>query len=130
MKLPDNQKFICTGDLLHFGFSALGFTLRLFTLFTSAADEWMRRSKLSHYWWYADKANSMCVIVMTWSWILRKAETYSYFLLCFFLCCVCVCLCVQTNDVAGNTWNWLYFIPLIIIGSFFMLNLVLGVLSG
>ncbi|KAM4635714.1 voltage-dependent N-type calcium channel subunit alpha-1B [Polymixia lowei] len=36
----------------------------------------------------------------------------------------------HTNDVAGNTWNWLYFIPLIIIGSFFMLNLVLGVLSG
>lgn len=36
----------------------------------------------------------------------------------------------QTNDAAGNTWNWLYFIPLIIIGSFFMLNLVLGVLSG
>uniref|UniRef100_UPI0037E984D5 voltage-dependent N-type calcium channel subunit alpha-1B-like n=1 Tax=Semicossyphus pulcher TaxID=241346 RepID=UPI0037E984D5 len=35
----------------------------------------------------------------------------------------------STNDV-GNTWNWLYFIPLIIIGSFFMLNLVLGVLSG
>lgn len=37
---------------------------------------------------------------------------------------------LQTNDAAGNTWNWLYFIPLIIIGSFFMLNLVLGVLSG
>uniref|UniRef100_A0A8C5SY05 Voltage-dependent N-type calcium channel subunit alpha n=1 Tax=Laticauda laticaudata TaxID=8630 RepID=A0A8C5SY05_LATLA len=36
----------------------------------------------------------------------------------------------QTNDAAGNMWNWLYFIPLIIIGSFFMLNLVLGVLSG
>ncbi|KAM3873751.1 putative voltage-dependent N-type calcium channel subunit alpha-1B [Diretmus argenteus] len=36
----------------------------------------------------------------------------------------------NTNDVAGSTWNWLYFIPLIIIGSFFMLNLVLGVLSG
>uniref|UniRef100_A0A674PPN6 Voltage-dependent N-type calcium channel subunit alpha n=1 Tax=Takifugu rubripes TaxID=31033 RepID=A0A674PPN6_TAKRU len=36
----------------------------------------------------------------------------------------------STNNVAGNTWNWLYFIPLIIIGSFFMLNLVLGVLSG
>ncbi|EMP28411.1 Putative voltage-dependent N-type calcium channel subunit alpha-1B, partial [Chelonia mydas] len=35
-----------------------------------------------------------------------------------------------TNDAAGNTWNWIYFIPLIIIGSFFMLNLVLGVLSG
>uniref|UniRef100_A0A8C7K321 Voltage-dependent calcium channel type A subunit alpha-1 n=1 Tax=Oncorhynchus kisutch TaxID=8019 RepID=A0A8C7K321_ONCKI len=27
-------------------------------------------------------------------------------------------------------WNWIYFIPLIIIGSFFVLNLVLGVLSG
>ncbi|XP_030625015.1 voltage-dependent N-type calcium channel subunit alpha-1B [Chanos chanos] len=36
----------------------------------------------------------------------------------------------HANDVYGNTWNWLYFIPLIIIGSFFMLNLVLGVLSG
>lgn len=36
----------------------------------------------------------------------------------------------QSNDASGNTWNWLYFIPLIIIGSFFMLNLVLGVLSG
>ncbi|KAM6989093.1 LOW QUALITY PROTEIN: voltage-dependent P/Q-type calcium channel subunit alpha-1A-like, partial [Passerculus sandwichensis] len=35
-----------------------------------------------------------------------------------------------SNDASGNTWNWLYFIPLIIIGSFFMLNLVLGVLSG
>ncbi|KAB1260071.1 Voltage-dependent N-type calcium channel subunit alpha-1B [Camelus dromedarius] len=36
----------------------------------------------------------------------------------------------MSNDASGNTWNWLYFIPLIIIGSFFMLNLVLGVLSG
>uniref|UniRef100_A0AAV2JP78 Voltage-dependent calcium channel alpha-1 subunit IQ domain-containing protein n=1 Tax=Knipowitschia caucasica TaxID=637954 RepID=A0AAV2JP78_KNICA len=36
----------------------------------------------------------------------------------------------NTNDALGITWNWLYFIPLIIIGSFFVLNLVLGVLSG
>ncbi|XP_068196111.1 voltage-dependent R-type calcium channel subunit alpha-1E-like [Antennarius striatus] len=36
----------------------------------------------------------------------------------------------NTNDALGLTWNWLYFIPLIIIGSFFVLNLVLGVLSG
>ncbi|KAE8620103.1 hypothetical protein XENTR_v10010099 [Xenopus tropicalis] len=35
-----------------------------------------------------------------------------------------------SNDVFGSAFNWLYFIPLIIIGSFFMLNLVLGVLSG
>ncbi|XP_023101889.1 voltage-dependent P/Q-type calcium channel subunit alpha-1A isoform X7 [Felis catus] len=39
-------------------------------------------------------------------------------------------LLYNSNDASGNTWNWLYFIPLIIIGSFFMLNLVLGVLSG
>uniref|UniRef100_A0A4W3GTD4 Voltage-dependent R-type calcium channel subunit alpha n=1 Tax=Callorhinchus milii TaxID=7868 RepID=A0A4W3GTD4_CALMI len=36
----------------------------------------------------------------------------------------------NTNDALGALWNWLYFIPLIIIGSFFVLNLVLGVLSG
>ncbi|KPP67491.1 hypothetical protein Z043_113913, partial [Scleropages formosus] len=36
----------------------------------------------------------------------------------------------NTNDALGPSWNWLYFIPLIIIGSFFVLNLVLGVLSG
>uniref|UniRef100_A0A665WU27 Calcium channel, voltage-dependent, R type, alpha 1E subunit b n=1 Tax=Echeneis naucrates TaxID=173247 RepID=A0A665WU27_ECHNA len=36
----------------------------------------------------------------------------------------------NTNDALGPTWNWMYFIPLIIIGSFFVLNLVLGVLSG
>ncbi|KAM6921515.1 LOW QUALITY PROTEIN: voltage-dependent R-type calcium channel subunit alpha-1E [Xenentodon cancila] len=36
----------------------------------------------------------------------------------------------NTNDALGPMWNWLYFIPLIIIGSFFVLNLVLGVLSG
>ncbi|RNA40623.1 Voltage-dependent non-L-type calcium channel alpha-1 subunit -like protein [Brachionus plicatilis] len=35
-----------------------------------------------------------------------------------------------TNDVMGNRFNWMYFIPLIVLGSFFMLNLVLGVLSG
>ncbi|XP_076841650.1 voltage-dependent R-type calcium channel subunit alpha-1E isoform X2 [Brachyhypopomus gauderio] len=36
----------------------------------------------------------------------------------------------NANDALGPAWNWLYFIPLIIIGSFFVLNLVLGVLSG
>ncbi|XP_076348091.1 voltage-dependent calcium channel type A subunit alpha-1-like [Tachypleus tridentatus] len=35
-----------------------------------------------------------------------------------------------TNDALGSTFNWIYFVPLIILGSFFMLNLVLGVLSG
>ncbi|XP_035502564.2 voltage-dependent R-type calcium channel subunit alpha-1E isoform X2 [Scophthalmus maximus] len=36
----------------------------------------------------------------------------------------------NTDDALGPNWNWIYFIPLIIIGSFFVLNLVLGVLSG
>ncbi|XP_044001489.1 voltage-dependent calcium channel type A subunit alpha-1 isoform X8 [Aphidius gifuensis] len=35
-----------------------------------------------------------------------------------------------TNDALGSYFNWIYFIPLIVLGSFFMLNLVLGVLSG
>ncbi|XP_026871796.2 calcium channel, voltage-dependent, L type, alpha 1S subunit, b [Electrophorus electricus] len=34
------------------------------------------------------------------------------------------------NDAIGNDWPWLYFVSLIILGSFFVLNLVLGVLSG
>ncbi|KAL3851956.1 hypothetical protein ACJMK2_015646, partial [Sinanodonta woodiana] len=34
------------------------------------------------------------------------------------------------NDAMGNEWPWIYFTSLIIIGSFFVLNLVLGVLSG
>ncbi|XP_025830161.1 voltage-dependent calcium channel type A subunit alpha-1-like isoform X1 [Agrilus planipennis] len=34
------------------------------------------------------------------------------------------------NDAVGSHWNWMYFVPLIVLGSFFMLNLVLGVLSG
>ncbi|XP_071552669.1 voltage-dependent calcium channel type A subunit alpha-1 isoform X2 [Panulirus ornatus] len=35
-----------------------------------------------------------------------------------------------TNDALGGSYNFLYFVPLIVLGSFFMLNLVLGVLSG
>ena len=37
---------------------------------------------------------------------------------------------IQTDDALGDGWNWVFFVPLIVIGSFFMLNLVLGVLSG
>ena len=36
----------------------------------------------------------------------------------------------QVNDAVGRDWPWIYFVTLIIIGSFFVLNLVLGVLSG
>jgi hypothetical protein len=34
------------------------------------------------------------------------------------------------NDAIGRDWTWIYFVSLIIIGSFFVMNLVLGVLSG
>lgn len=48
-----------------------------------------------------------------------------------FICItVALFLKLQTNDALGSSYNWVYFVPLIVIGSFFMLNLVLGVLSG
>lgn len=34
------------------------------------------------------------------------------------------------NDSVGSSWPWIYFISLVILGSFFVMNLVLGVLSG
>jgi len=37
---------------------------------------------------------------------------------------------LQTNDAVGTNFTWAYFVSLIILGSFFMLNLILGVLSG
>jgi len=36
----------------------------------------------------------------------------------------------QFNDAIGSAVVWVFFTVLIVIGSFFMLNLVLGVLSG
>ncbi|CAF0874259.1 unnamed protein product [Adineta steineri] len=36
----------------------------------------------------------------------------------------------KMNDAIGREWAWIYFVSLIIIGSFFVMNLVLGVLSG
>ena len=36
----------------------------------------------------------------------------------------------QVNDAIGNEWPWIYFVTLLLLGSFFILNLVLGVLSG
>jgi voltage-dependent calcium channel N type alpha-1B len=34
------------------------------------------------------------------------------------------------NDALGSGWPWMYFVSLIILGAFFVMNLVLGVLSG
>ncbi|XP_052750950.1 muscle calcium channel subunit alpha-1-like isoform X3 [Galleria mellonella] len=33
-------------------------------------------------------------------------------------------------DVKGNTWPWIYFVSMVIFGNFFVMNLILGVLSG
>ncbi|KAB7498803.1 hypothetical protein Anas_05138, partial [Armadillidium nasatum] len=33
-------------------------------------------------------------------------------------------------DANGNSWQWIYFVSMIIIGAFFVMNLILGVLSG
>ncbi|XP_056011391.1 voltage-dependent P/Q-type calcium channel subunit alpha-1A-like isoform X2 [Ostrea edulis] len=35
-----------------------------------------------------------------------------------------------TNDAKGISWNWLYFIPLVVFCAFFMMNIVLGILKG
>ncbi|XP_070926723.1 voltage-dependent L-type calcium channel subunit alpha-1C isoform X24 [Macaca nemestrina] len=43
---------------------------------------------------------------------------------------LCCAFSPGVNDAVGRDWPWIYFVTLIIIGSFFVLNLVLGVLSG
>lgn len=37
---------------------------------------------------------------------------------------------LQMQDAMGHELPWIYFVSLVIFGSFFVLNLVLGVLSG
>ncbi|XP_020280944.1 muscle calcium channel subunit alpha-1 isoform X8 [Pseudomyrmex gracilis] len=34
------------------------------------------------------------------------------------------------EDAMGSTWQWIYFISMVILGAFFVMNLILGVLSG
>ncbi|XP_031641038.1 voltage-dependent calcium channel type D subunit alpha-1-like isoform X3 [Contarinia nasturtii] len=34
------------------------------------------------------------------------------------------------QDSMGNTWQWIYFVSMVILGAFFVMNLILGVLSG
>ncbi|XP_058807730.1 muscle calcium channel subunit alpha-1 isoform X4 [Phymastichus coffea] len=34
------------------------------------------------------------------------------------------------EDSMGSTWQWMYFVSLVILGAFFVMNLILGVLSG
>jgi hypothetical protein len=37
---------------------------------------------------------------------------------------------LQIQDASGSTWQWAYFVSLVILGAFFVMNLILGVLSG
>ncbi|KAJ2939410.1 hypothetical protein O0L34_g10841 [Tuta absoluta] len=34
------------------------------------------------------------------------------------------------QDAMGNSWQWIYFVSMVILGAFFVMNLILGVLSG
>ncbi|XP_044016901.1 muscle calcium channel subunit alpha-1 isoform X7 [Aphidius gifuensis] len=34
------------------------------------------------------------------------------------------------EDAMGSTWQWIYFVSMVILGAFFVMNLILGVLSG
>ena len=36
----------------------------------------------------------------------------------------------QIQDSMGSTWQWIYFVSMVILGAFFVMNLILGVLSG
>ena len=49
---------------------------------------------------------------------------------CLTVLVLCLCLSAQMNDAIGFEIPWVYFVSLVIFGSFFIINLVLGVLSG
>jgi voltage-dependent calcium channel L type alpha-1D len=34
------------------------------------------------------------------------------------------------QDAMGSSWQWMYFVSMVILGAFFVMNLILGVLSG
>ena len=36
----------------------------------------------------------------------------------------------QVQDAMGNTWQFIYFVSMVVLGAFFVMNLILGVLSG
>ncbi|KAH7723235.1 voltage-dependent calcium channel type D subunit alpha-1-like protein [Aphelenchoides avenae] len=81
-----------------------------------------------------DVAGSTCIN----QWIGPNYGITSFDNIAFAMITVFQCITMEgwttvmyyTNDSIGSTFNWAYFIPLIVLGSFFMLNLVLGVLSG
>ncbi|XP_076351266.1 muscle calcium channel subunit alpha-1-like isoform X2 [Tachypleus tridentatus] len=64
---------------------------------------------------------------------ITNFDNFGLAMLTVFQCVTCegwTDVLYDINDAVGNEWPWIYFLSLIIIGSFFVLNLVLGVLSG
>ena len=51
-------------------------------------------------------------------------------------CCICQLKIflnsslLQIHDSQGNTWQFIYFVSMVVLGAFFVMNLILGVLSG
>ena len=39
-------------------------------------------------------------------------------------------LMFQIHDSQGSTWQFMYFVSMVVLGAFFVMNLILGVLSG
>jgi hypothetical protein len=39
-------------------------------------------------------------------------------------------LFAQVQDAMGNSWQFIYFVSMVVLGAFFVMNLILGVLSG
>lgn len=84
-----------------------------------------------------------CVTMEGWTdvlyWVRRRVGRVRKLHLPFFPGLRWVCLCTlrdvcplfpQMQDAMGYELPWVYFVSLVIFGSFFVLNLVLGVLSG
>lgn len=42
----------------------------------------------------------------------------------------CIDIFFQIEDASGSSWQWIYFVSMVILGAFFVMNLILGVLSG
>lgn len=77
-----------------------------------------------------------CITMEGWTDVLywvkgcQAVVIMSHFLYLYVIKTGNVFLCVQMNDAIGFELPWVYFVSLVIFGSFFVLNLVLGVLSG
>ena len=37
---------------------------------------------------------------------------------------------IQVQDAMGSSWQFIYFVSMVVLGAFFVMNLILGVLSG